>query len=293
MPVLGVDEISRQHLQSVGTLVSPRPKSVLVVTAHWEADPIRVSAHAAPDLLFGAAVVSHAGLSPYADYYGFPEETYTYKYPAPGSPELAKRVKELLNAKGVACEFDSQRGLDHGVFVPSSVNRFFQVDLLSDFVQVPMMLAYKEADIPVVAMSIHASLNPVLHLKLGEALKPLRDEGVLILASGMSFHNMRAFRFQGRDGPPVGSAFDEDLGRVVLDTNVAERNEKLRNWTMSLRDARHAHPREEHFIPLLVAAGAAGIEDRVSRIFRNVVLGAQVSAFAFGLEPEPCLASSA
>mmetsp|Transcript_3527 Transcript_3527/g.9054 ORF Transcript_3527/g.9054 Transcript_3527/m.9054 type:complete len:152 (+) Transcript_3527:476-931(+) len=142
------------------------------------------------------------------------------------------------------------------------------------------MLAFPEADVPVVAMSLHRSLDPEVHLAMGRALRPLRDDGVLILASGMSYHNMRGFR-RGGGGEAAGTAFDADLGAAVLAAASAEaRAASLRAWT-SLRGARDAHPREEHFLPLLVAAGAADDDDAASRIFDDVILGAKVSAFAF------------
>lgn len=244
MPLLGMDDACRAHLESIRELVPEKPKAIVVVSAHWESNPISVTSHASPDLLF--------------DYYGFPPESYKYKYEAPGSPELSRRVQELL--AGFGCSADAKRGWDHGVFVP-------------------LLLAYPDADIPVVELSLHASLDPETHLNVGKALAPLRDEGVLILASGMSFHNMRAFSKGSQKG--VGQSFDDDLYTIVrLDSK--ERYQKLKSWTTSLREARFSHPREEHFLPLLVAAGAADHDDKSHRIFNDNILGARVSAFAFG-----------
>ncbi|KAJ8599127.1 hypothetical protein CTAYLR_006355 [Chrysophaeum taylorii] len=255
MPVMGADPVTRRHLESIAgeTL---RPEAIVCVTAHWEADPIRVSAHPAPPLLF--------------DYGGFPKETYEYEYAARGNPGLALRIRDLLVEAGLGCELDETRGIDHGVFVP-------------------LMLAYPEADVPVVAVSIHASLDPSIHLGLGRALAPLRDDGVLVLCSGMSFHNFDGFDFGGQFANfrntsgmkrPTGAAWDAALADAVFD--VQNRAKRLAEWR-SLPEADWAHPRgaEDHFVPLLVAAGAAE-HDHAHRIFDGAILGTKVSAYRFG-----------
>src|SRR3569623_2237346 len=137
-----------------------RPKAILVVSGHWEATQFTVGSAARPPMIF--------------DYYGFPEETYRLRFDAPGSPALAKRVRELLGEAGFPTSEDAERGYDHGVFVP-------------------LKLAVPDADIPVVQLSLRSDLDPQAHLAAGRALAPLRNEGVLIVGSGMSWHNMRGF----------------------------------------------------------------------------------------------------
>ncbi|KAJ8604528.1 hypothetical protein CTAYLR_000956 [Chrysophaeum taylorii] len=244
MPLLGKDPVIRRHLEAVCREISPR--AILVVSAHWEANPVRVSGGLSPDLYF--------------DYYGFPPESYEYTYKAPGDPDLAQRVQRLLADDGIGCELDSKRGLDHGVFVP-------------------LMLAYPKADVPVVALSLHASLDPEKHLAIGRALRPLRDDGVLILCSGMSFHNMRAFRMGG--APARRSIdFDDALAAAVLQPDAAQRRAQLANWR-ALPEAAFAHPREEHLLPLMVAAGASSDGTMPARLLDASSMGAKLAAYRF------------
>jgi aromatic ring-opening dioxygenase catalytic subunit (LigB family) len=191
------------------------------------------------------------------DYYGFPEETYRLRFDAPGSPALAARVRDLLGAAGFTTAQDDSRGYDHGVFVP-------------------LLLATPDADIPVVQLSLRHDLDPAAHLAAGQALAPLRDEGVLILGSGMSWHNMRGFSpaFTARS-----EAFDAWLGDAIADP--AARDEAIRHWEQGPY-ARDAHPREEHLAPLFVAAGAApGEPGRVA--FRDIAMDVAISGYRFGL----------
>ncbi len=237
-----------------------------------------------------ATVTSGINPSLIYDYHGFPAESYNYKYPAPGSPALAQRVATLLTTAGIECRQDPNRGFDHGVFVP-------------------LMLTYPEADIPVVQLSLVNSLDPELHLRIGEALTPLREERVLIFGSGMSFHNMSVFMKNMGDRSsnkidPKSVEFDDYLKIAVGVGGVSgsatsssssvlsleERREMLVNWKYA-PNALYAHPREEHLIPLLVAFGAAG-GDYGSVVLSEGLLGAQVSSFAFGTAtPEECAAS--
>lgn len=225
--------------------LAERPRALLMVSAHWEADPVAITAGAHPELIY--------------DYYGFPEHTYALRYPVPGAPELAAQLAELLGAAGVPAVLDTARGLDHGVFIPG-------------------LLIRPQADIPVVQLSLHPSLDPDLHLRLGAALAPLREQGVLLLGSGMSYHNMGILMRQPQRNP-LGDAFDAWL----VDTCSAPRRERERQlaaWAAA-PGARDAHPREEHLLPLHVIAGAAGA-DPGGCIYRDRVLGAPVAAFAFG-----------
>lgn len=235
------------YLRSLDRSLGARPKAVLVVSGHWETERPTVNTGAHPPLLF--------------DYYGFPPHTYQLTYPAPGSPELATRVRELLAAGGIASTEDAQRGLDHGVFVP-------------------FKLIYPDADVPVVQMSLNRNLDAATHLAVGRALIPLRDEGVLIVGSGMSYHNLRDFYSSAPNAVAAAEQFDSWLNDAVTDPDLAARDDKLTRWN-SAPGARSAHPRPEHLIPLMVAAGAAGT-DVAKRSFHDRLLGKAVSGFQFG-----------
>ncbi len=231
-------------LRSIGASLPEAPRALLVVSAHWEAGVPTVTTAAAPPLLY--------------DYYGFPPHTYELKWPAPGSPELAERVRALLGAAGMESVGDAKRGFDHGVFVPLKV-------------------AYPDAQIPTVQLSLRTGLDPAEHIAIGRALAPLRDEGVLIVGSGMSYHNMRGFMQPG--SLALSELFDGWLAKTVSDTPAA-RDAALSAWTRA-PSAREVHPREEHLLPLMVTAGAAG-GDLGKQVFRDQVMGVAVSAVQFG-----------
>ncbi len=145
MPLMGRQPMIAHHLQeSVTKYITEKPRAIVVISAHHEANPIAITSSAKPSMYF--------------DYYGFPPETYEFKYPAPGNPELARQIQNLLSEKGIESQLDAKRGLDHGAFVP-------------------LMLMYPDADIPVVCVSLHSSLSPDIHLALGNALAPLQDQG--------------------------------------------------------------------------------------------------------------------
>jgi aromatic ring-opening dioxygenase catalytic subunit (LigB family) len=194
------------------------------------------------------------------DYYGFPPESYTIIWPAPGDPVLASRVRALLDSAGIANAADPERGFDHGTFIP-------------------LKLTYPDADVPAIQLSLKAGLDPAEHIALGRAVAPLRDEGVFIIGSGMTFHNLRAFR--DPRAAPLAETFDAWL-RDVMTVDPESRNRLLETWT-SAPAARSAHPREEHLIPLMVAAGAAG-EDRASIGFNDTFTGLRLSSYHFGVE---------
>ncbi len=225
------------------TLPAP-PKALVVISGHWEEPVLTASSAAHPRLIF--------------DYSGFPEQTYRLTWPAPGNPHLAERVVQRLQNAGLPATTTAYRGYDHGVFIPLKV-------------------AFPAAEIPVVTLSLADSLDPGLHIAAGQALAPLRDEGVLIIGSGMSFHNMRGF------GQPDSEArsreFDNWLTQAIAAPDAA-RTALLQNWS-SAPSARFAHPREEHLIPLMVAAGAAG-GDAGRRIYNDAPLHACISAYRFG-----------
>ncbi len=233
-------------LRALPQTLPQAPRAVLVISGHWEADPVAVNVQPLPPLLF--------------DYYGFPDSTYQLKYPAPGDPQLASDVRSLLASAGIASGEERQRGLDHGVFVP-------------------FLLVYPEATMPMVQLSLKQGLSAAEHLTLGAALAPLRDQGVLIVGSGMSFHNLRV-RSMDNTLIPGSQLFDDWLGQAVCQPDVRARNADLSNWSQAPA-ARYAHPREEHLLPLMVAAGAAG-EDRGTRTFNDVMMGWRISGFRFG-----------
>jgi aromatic ring-opening dioxygenase catalytic subunit (LigB family) len=239
----------RAFLEQLPAQLPERPKALLVISAHWEATRFTVQRQSSPPLLF--------------DYYGFPPHTYELTWPAPGDPRLAERVASLLAGAGLPCDFDAGRGFDHGVFVPLKV-------------------AFPQADIPCVQLSLRADLDPAAHLACGQALAPLRDQGVLIIGSGNTYHNLAVMRraMSGRSTTPQGLDFDRWLTEAVTHPDADERNRHLSNWAHA-PGARDAAPREEHLIPLLVAAGAGGTE-RGTKIFEDHVLGAVQSAFRFG-----------
>jgi aromatic ring-opening dioxygenase catalytic subunit (LigB family) len=195
------------------------------------------------------------------DYHGFPEHTYRLSYPAAGYPQLAVRVRELLGAAGIASDEDAVRGYDHGVFVP-------------------FLLIYPDADVPVVQLSLRANLDPNAHLDIGRALAPLRDEGVLIIGSGMSYHNLREFFSPSERAIQASERFDTALSAAVEEADPTLRNAKLTAWAQ-MPDALACHPHAEHLLPLMVAAGAAGI-DRGRRTWNDHLFGKAVSAFQFG-----------
>ncbi|WP_370246026.1 class III extradiol ring-cleavage dioxygenase [Marisediminitalea sp.] len=203
-----------------------KPKAIIVISAHWEADEIRVTDASAPALLY--------------DYYGFPPESYQLKYPCKGEPELAKSIVAELNGAGIPAKTESKRGLDHGVFVP-------------------LKLMYPEADIPVVQVSLSATLDPVLHLQVGEVLAQIPQDGLLIIGSGFSFHNMRAFFSPATvQTQQLNNAFEQWLkDSLSLKHSYASIRGQLTNWEQA-PGARFCHPREEHLLPLHVCAGAAG-----------------------------------
>jgi aromatic ring-opening dioxygenase catalytic subunit (LigB family) len=232
------DEL-RASLEAIIPGLPRRPAAIVVVTAHWESPEIAIASGAAPELIY--------------DYGGFPPHTYALTYPAPGDPELAARIAARLADAGIAHRLDDQHGWDHGVFIPLKVMA-------------------PDADIPLVAMSVRADLDPEAHLELGRALASLRDEDVLIVASGSSFHHF------GNFGSPKAEDFDQWLNDTVVAPD-AERWAALVDWE-SAPYARHAHGREEHLIPLMVAAGAAS--DAPARTaFRGSVMDTPMSCWLF------------
>jgi aromatic ring-opening dioxygenase catalytic subunit (LigB family) len=223
----------------IPSLLPARPRVVLIISGHWEMSDFTISTSAHPPMVY--------------DYGGFPAHTYQIQYPAPGMPELAQRVRELL---GEVAE-DAQRGFDHGSFVPLS-------------------LMYPRADVPVVMLSMKSGYDPQQHLELGRKLAPLREEGVLIIGSGLTYHNMRGF---GRpDSMAQSQAFEAYLADAV--TDPAQREQQLLHWEQA-PFARQVHPHEDHLMPLLVVAGAAD-GDPGERLFVENVMGVAMASYKFG-----------
>jgi len=229
-------------LGSISSTLPARPKAILVISAHWEESTVTVASNANPPLIY--------------DYHGFPEHTYQIKYPVPGAPDIAQQVQQLLADAGIPCQQDAKRGLDHGVFIP-------------------FKLIYPNADIPIVQLSLNSNLDPADHVALGEALTPLREQNVLVIGSGLSFHNMRLLQSGGCNGH--SDRFDQWLTETCL-LPAEQRNQRLYQWKQA-PSGLQSHPREEHLLPLMVVAGAASEPGK--RVFNGRVLNSLVSGFRF------------
>ncbi|MES2626330.1 MAG: class III extradiol ring-cleavage dioxygenase [Pseudomonadota bacterium] len=252
MPLLG-DPAHHNLIEFLKTLAShyKRPDAIVLISGHWEAAVPSVTADPHPALLF--------------DYYGFPPETYKYSYPAPGHPQLATEISALVKAGGFDCQLVSNRGYDHGMFVP-------------------MMLLYPEAKIPCIQLSLIKGLNAAQHIRLGECLASLREKNIMIVGSGMSFHNLQAI-FAGEQ-PQYRAAsdqFDKWLVTTLSDAGVPrdEQQHALENWDAAPY-ARFAHPREEHLLPLHVCFGAAKeSSEHASVLFNEPLMGHRVAGFGW------------
>jgi 4,5-DOPA dioxygenase extradiol len=240
LPLLGKQPDLVKNMKEVIRNILPKkpPSAIVVLSAHWESNPISITSSPQPSMLF--------------DYSGFPPETYEYEYPAPGDPDLALRIRDLLWHQGLSSRLDDDRGFDHGVFVP-------------------LMIMYPAANIPVVQVSLDASLDSNKNMEIGRALSPLREDNILILGSGYSFHNMSAF-FNPSQKTIKGSKdfnlwlkstlllADEDAESMTLaerKKHFDNRIKALENWEQA-PGARISHPREEHLLPLFMVAAAGG-----------------------------------
>jgi aromatic ring-opening dioxygenase catalytic subunit (LigB family) len=241
----------KASLQQLPQQAGARPRAVLMVSAHWEERDFTLMANAHPPMIY--------------DYSGFPAHTYRIQYAAPGAPELAQQVRGLLEGAGIAARLDPERGFDHGMFAP-------------------MAVIYPEADVPVLQLSLKRGLDPREHLAAGRALAPLRNDNVLIIGSGLSYHNLRAF---GPAAQAPSAAFDQWLGRTLAISDPEQRADALVAWETA-PSARQAHPREEHLLPLMVAVGAAG-SGAATRVYHedDFFGGISVSSFMFGGHASP------
>jgi len=246
MPMYALLEKS---LQDIPRELGVVPRVVLCVSAHWESADFAIQAHPHPPMLY--------------DYGGFPEHTYQIQYPAPGAPACAAKVHQLLQSAGLSSHLDIERGFDHGNFTP-------------------LYVMYPQANVPIFQVSLKAGLRPQEHIELGRALSSLRDEGVLIIGSGLSYHNLRAMFSHDQAAGPASHQFDAWLGETLRQENSAKRTEDLLHWQKAPA-ARAAHPREEHLLPLMVALGAAENEKAI-RIYHEdrFMGGLAVSSFRFG-----------
>jgi aromatic ring-opening dioxygenase catalytic subunit (LigB family) len=218
-----------------------------MVSAHWEAPVFTLQGAAHPGMVY--------------DYYGFPEHTHHVQYACPGAPELAARTLQLILAAGLPGEIDRERGYDHGMFAP-------------------MAVMFPAQDVPVVQLSLLHGLQPQAHVQLGRSIAALRDEGVLIVGSGLSYHNMQAFGSGA--GQADSAAFDGWLQDTLLRHEGSARTARLLHWERAPA-ARQAHPREEHLLPLMVAVGAAESDSATCVYHEERVFGRiTVSSYRLG-----------
>lgn len=222
------------------------PAAILVVSAHWEEEQPTITGAPHPEMIY--------------DYYGFPPESYELQYPAPGEPNLAKEILDLIEAGGIRAKLDERRGFDHGLFVP-------------------LMLMYPDARIPCLQLSLLKNLNAAAHIALGKTLTGLRRRNVLVVGSGMSFHNLREFFSSGPDSDSACEQFDAWLRETCAGDQIvpAERERRLIEWETAPA-ARFCHPREEHLLPLHVCYGVANADTPAANVaFNDSVMGKRVT----------------
>lgn len=222
-----------------------KPDLILVISAHWEEREATLLGEKNPPMFF--------------DYYGFPDEAYQINYPAPGSPDDAERIANLLRTNKIPSRIDAQRGFDHGVYIP-------------------LMMMYPQADIPCLQLSLLRGLDPAAHVTMGNILNNLKSENILVIGSGFSFHNMQAFSWGGNyEEDSANDAFQDWLIDVCTgEHSQLQREQKLIGWEKA-PSARYCHPREEHLLPLFVCQGMANKEAHL--IFDDKILGKRSVGF--------------
>ncbi len=226
----------------------PGPDAILMVSAHWEEAVAAITAQANSSLIY--------------DYYGFQPASYDIQYPCAGLPPLAREVHQLLEQHGIAARLDEERGLDHGVFVP-------------------LKIMYPEADIPCIQLSLLNTLDPAQHIAIGRALSSLGRQNMLVIGSGFSFHNMRAFFAPANEeSTRLNHAFEDWLVQVYSSAAYTEeaRNRLLIDWAEA-PGARFCHPREEHLLPLHVCYGLAQAPCR--EVFRINIMNKASSLYVW------------
>lgn len=244
-PSLVIEDNAYTHFLQKLAAELPRPDAIVVFTAHWESDVQLISRAQTYGTLH--------------DFYGFPDEMYQMTYPAPGNPQLADRIGELLHASGIPSRQDETRPLDHGVWAL-------------------LKLLYPHADIPVVALSVHPFLAPAEQYRIGQALAPLRQENVLIIGSGGTVHNLRRLQWGGGETAPWAVEFDDWIAGKLSswNTDALFRYEELAPY------AKEAVPRSEHFVPLLPVMGAGDSARQASLLYRMYQYGSlSLSAWQF------------
>lgn len=249
LPLLGHPSQHRlvNFLQSIDTIIS-KPSAIIIFSAHWESSAVSITASSSPPLVY--------------DYYGFPSEAYDITYQAPGSPELAELIFQTLVDGEINATMDDQRGFDHGMFVP-------------------LKLMYPDADIPCVQVSLVKGLSPRLHIEIGKLLANLPQQNLLVIGSGMSFHNPHALRSPKLQDPAKGEEFAEWLYNTLISDTLpdTERLSHLANWTHA-PGAQYCHPREEHLLPLHVCMGMATMLHRKAQVvFDDTLMHHRVLGF--------------
>lgn len=232
-------------LAAIPAALPEKPRAILMVSAHWEESSFTVQANPKPGMIY--------------DYYGFPEHTYSIEYAASGDPGLAQQVHDLIQEAGLSAAMDTERGYDHGLYAP-------------------MAVAYPKADMPIIQLSLQKGLNPAEHIKLGQALAILRQQGILLIGSGLSYHNLRLF---GPAAIEVLKPFDNWLQQIIK-LPQEDRVQQLLDWELA-PNARLCHPREEHLLPLMFSVGAA-MDDMGKCIYQedDFMGGVVASSFCFG-----------
>lgn len=223
----------------------PRPKAIVIVSAHWESQDLRVSAHPQPET--------------WHDFGGFPAALFAVQYPAPGDPPLAALVLEQLQAAGLPAQLDGKRPFDHGVWVPLS-------------------LMYPEADIPIVQVSLPSRLGPVLQTQVGRALSPLREQGVLLIGSGSITHNLGELNWHA--GPESIEPWAKAFRDWMIDKLAANDEAALHDYRRQAPNAVRSHPSDEHLLPLYFARGAGGDFSIAHQGFTMGALGMDIYRFA-------------
>jgi 4,5-DOPA dioxygenase extradiol len=247
LPLLG-DEGHKEMvdvLQNIASIIA-KPSAILLISAHWEEREPTITYGAKPPLIY--------------DYYGFSAQSYEIQYPAPGNPVLARKIYSLLRDNGIKGVLDDHRGFDHGLFVP-------------------LQIMYPQGDIPCVQLSLVNSLDPIAHINMGEALSGIEQEGLLVIGSGFSFHNMRAFFTPATtESQSMNESFEEWLVDTCSNHEISEseRTRRLENW-VDAPSARFCHPREEHLLPLHVCYGI--IKQAYREVFKLMIIGKKASMY--------------
>ncbi|HEY8158969.1 MAG TPA: class III extradiol ring-cleavage dioxygenase [Methylobacter sp.] len=249
LPLLG--DKGHQNLIDFIRTVTPtliKLSEILVISAHWEENKPTITSGVFPSLIY--------------DYYGFPKEAYEIEYPVSGAPKLANKIFNLLGRAGIDAQLDDQRGFDHGLFVP-------------------LKLMYPDINLPCVQLSLVNNLQSEQHIRMGKALADLRKDNVLVIGSGFSFHNLKAFFAPStQQSQAMNQAFEHWLIDTCSNRQMTEeeREHRLINWE-SAPAAKYCHPREEHLLPLHVCYGIASTAAK--RVFEFEIMGKMASAYSW------------